>query len=143
MSVEKALFGNSTYQLLRGALDTAALRQKVIADNVANADTPGFKAHEVAFEEFLGNAMGNGGGQLKMTAPEGGSAIPIGGLGNGVPRPQVMESPAPDANSGSKPGDFDMEKAMTQLSENKVQYATVAQLLSNRLIALRNAIESK
>lgn len=143
MSVEKALFGNSSYQLLRGALDASALRQKVIADNVANAETPGFKPHEVAFEELLGNAMGNGGAKpLPMTgapaSPAAGGAA--GTNAYGVPRPQVVEAGSTNATNS---GDFDMERAMAELSENRVQYATVAQLLSSRLIALKTAIDSK
>lgn len=139
MSVEKALFGSSSYQMLRGALDAAALRQKVIADNVANAETPGFKPHEVAFEELLGNAMGNGGGPLKIAVDQGHHMVPGGGS-NGVPRPQVIESRSTDPTNS---GDFDMERAMAELSENRVQYATVAQLLSSRLIGLKTAIDSK
>jgi flagellar basal-body rod protein FlgB len=144
MSVEKALFGNSSYQLLRGALDAASLRQKVIADNVANAETPGFKPHEVEFESLLDNAMGNGngGGPLKVAVDAGHHLLP-GGTSGGVPRPQVVESAPRGVNGTGDPGDFDMERAMAELSENRVQYAAVAQLLSNKLIMLKTAIESK
>ena len=42
--------------LLQQALNASALRQKVIANNVANANTPGFKRSFVSFEEFLRDA---------------------------------------------------------------------------------------
>lgn len=42
-----------TLKILENALDTAMLRQKVIADNVANVDTPSFKKSYVSFEDEL------------------------------------------------------------------------------------------
>jgi flagellar basal-body rod protein FlgB len=39
-------------------MDAYSLRQKVTATNIANADTPGYKRHEVYFEDALNEAMG-------------------------------------------------------------------------------------
>lgn len=44
-------------QLLKTALDAYSLRQKAIASNVANIDTPGYKRMEVPFEEQLQKAQ--------------------------------------------------------------------------------------
>jgi flagellar basal-body rod protein FlgB len=46
-----------TIKILENALDTAALRQKVIADNIANVNTPGFKKSYVSFEDELSLAL--------------------------------------------------------------------------------------
>lgn len=43
--------------LLKKSLDAYALRQKAIASNVANIDTPGYKRIEVPFEEQLRKAQ--------------------------------------------------------------------------------------
>ena len=43
--------------LLKTALDAYALRQKAIASNVANIDTPGYKRLEVPFESQLQKAQ--------------------------------------------------------------------------------------
>jgi flagellar basal-body rod protein FlgB len=43
--------------LLYRALDASALRQRVIANNVANANTPGFKRSYVAFEDYIKSAV--------------------------------------------------------------------------------------
>ena len=50
---------NPTQQILNKAMDAASLRNNVIADNIANSDTPGFKRREVLFEEKLQNALIN------------------------------------------------------------------------------------
>ncbi|MEN3027251.1 MAG: flagellar basal body protein, partial [Chlorobiota bacterium] len=39
--------------LLNRALDAYALRQRVIAENIANATTPNYRPHRVRFEELF------------------------------------------------------------------------------------------
>lgn len=51
------LIDSSHTQLLAKSMDAYSLRQKVTATNIANADTPGYKRHEVYFEEALNEAM--------------------------------------------------------------------------------------
>lgn len=46
-----------TQLILEKGLDAAIFRRKVIADNIANADTPHFKRSEVIFEELLRKAI--------------------------------------------------------------------------------------
>ncbi|NLP46295.1 MAG: flagellar basal body rod protein FlgB [Epulopiscium sp.] len=43
--------------ILKTALDATYLRDKVISQNVANVDTPGYKKKSVAFEEQLQKAL--------------------------------------------------------------------------------------
>jgi flagellar basal-body rod protein FlgB len=45
---------------LYSALDGLSYRQRVAADNIANADTPGFTATEVDFEDSLRGALQDG-----------------------------------------------------------------------------------
>lgn len=53
---EKSEFMKSNY-LMKRALDTSLLRHKVISDNIANVDTPGFKRSTVTFESQLKRAL--------------------------------------------------------------------------------------
>ncbi|HID12005.1 MAG TPA: flagellar basal body rod protein FlgB, partial [Candidatus Latescibacteria bacterium] len=46
--------------LLAKALDAYTLRQRAIADNIANSETPGFRRREVRFEEELRRALEGG-----------------------------------------------------------------------------------
>ncbi len=56
-----SLFGNNfamkSIHLLEKGVDTAVLRRKVLANNIANVDVPHFKRSEVAFEEELKRAL--------------------------------------------------------------------------------------
>src|SRR4029079_13125873 len=47
--------------LLSQTLDAAALRHRVIAQNVANVNTPGYRRLEVSFEADLARALANPG----------------------------------------------------------------------------------
>ncbi len=56
------IFGTSSafgkkMNILERALDTSVIRREVIADNIANADTPGFKRSEVSFESQMRRAI--------------------------------------------------------------------------------------
>ena len=47
---------DSVTNLLQTYLDVQSLRSQTIAGNIANADTPGFIAKEVDFEDYLKDA---------------------------------------------------------------------------------------
>jgi flagellar basal-body rod protein FlgB len=48
--------GDSVTNLLQSFLDVQSRRSEVIAGNIANADTPGYTAKELDFQEFLNEA---------------------------------------------------------------------------------------
>ena len=53
-----------TSAALGSALDGLALRQRTIADNIANVNTPGYHAKRVVFEAALAKSVANGNGQV-------------------------------------------------------------------------------
>ena len=75
---------------LHTALNGLSQRQQVIADNIANVDTPGFRAQSVEFEESLRDAIDNGSlepgsGQVSsVVAGEVPTDTPVGPNGNNV-----------------------------------------------------------
>lgn len=60
--------GGVTSALVGVALDAALLRHEVIANNIANVDTPGFQAKRLSFEEHLR-------GYVSRTAPDQHAAL--------------------------------------------------------------------
>jgi flagellar basal-body rod protein FlgB len=76
-------------QVLASALDGVALRQRVTADNIANVDTPGFRASSVDFETQLKAAISDGSfsegqGVDSVTATTVPTDTPVGANGNNV-----------------------------------------------------------
>ena len=47
---------NLGFQAMQSSLDALWLKQKLISHNLANVETPGFKAKEVSFQDALENA---------------------------------------------------------------------------------------
>lgn len=58
-----ALFDSVTSLSLSSALDGLALRQRAIANNIANVNTPGYQARRVQFESALASSVGAGNGR--------------------------------------------------------------------------------
>ncbi|WP_152192536.1 flagellar basal body rod protein FlgB [Georgenia satyanarayanai] len=54
------MFDSVTSVAMKSALDSLSLRQRVIADNIANVNTPGFLAGRVQFEDALAKAVRTG-----------------------------------------------------------------------------------
>ncbi len=50
---------------MSSALDSLSLRQRVIADNIANVQTPGYQAKRVQFEDALKSAVADGSGRAR------------------------------------------------------------------------------
>ena len=79
---------DSVSQVLASALDGVSLRQQVTADNIANVDTPGFRATSVDFETQLRAAITDGsfsaGGPVETGATTTPTDTPVGANGNNV-----------------------------------------------------------
>ncbi len=63
------MFDDVASSALQVALNGLAVRQHAIANNIANVNTPGFRAQKVQFEQALQDALANGGAlnQVKPT----------------------------------------------------------------------------
>lgn len=59
MSIGNISQSQFTYDLVKKSLDAASTRGKVIANNVANVNTAGYKGYYVSFEDTLKNSIDN------------------------------------------------------------------------------------
>ncbi len=58
------MFGSVSFEAMSSALDALSLRQRTIADNIANIQTPGYQARRVQFEDALSSAVSRGNGSV-------------------------------------------------------------------------------
>lgn len=126
-----------TIQLLERTLDLRSARQRVIASNLANEETPGYRASELNFMDQLRSAHQ---GRLPVVlaatqprhfglhGPQGVQAIA--GKLNEVPAGDLPL----DANS------VNLELEMAKLSDNAMQYNTAATILAKKFHGLLNVI---
>jgi flagellar basal-body rod protein FlgB len=61
------VFNSVTSMAIESALDGLALRQRSIANNIANVNTPGYHARRVEFESALSKSVAEGNGQAAAT----------------------------------------------------------------------------
>ena len=61
------MFDSVTITALTSALDGLSLRQRAIADNIANINTPDYHAKRVKFEEALADSIARGDGHASAT----------------------------------------------------------------------------
>ncbi|WCI07434.1 flagellar basal body protein [Arthrobacter sp. OVS8] len=71
-----------TSAALASAMDGLALRQRAIANNIANVNTPNYHAKRVSFEAALADSVQSGNGSVGATT--GTSLEPTGLNGNNV-----------------------------------------------------------
>ena len=133
------LFDRTILSLAK-ALDAYALRQRVMADNIANIATPGFRAKEVTFEDQLRRALYKRGEPRGITTHA--RHIPIGGepLEQVSPRVKASDNSYPDASGIN---DVDVDREMAELAKNQLLYTFAAHLMSRKFSGIRASIRGR
>jgi flagellar basal-body rod protein FlgB len=124
------------------ALSLRAQRQELLASNIANADTPNYKARDIDFSNALQNALVSkgAGGPLATTAPR---HLPRGAatgdvLANGTPvlyRGEVQGSV--DGNT------VDMDVERNQFADNALRYEAGITMINHQIKGLLAAIQGQ
>jgi flagellar basal-body rod protein FlgB len=125
---------DSTLKTLERSLDVRLSRHNVLAGNLANVDTPGYKPKDVDFVTAMSSAGVGGAGAVAITSA--GHMASGGAMGStdDVPVLEVPgESPGMDGNG------VDLDRTMASLAENGMQYGASARAASKKLAILRYA----
>ena len=121
--------------LLTRSLDALALRQRVTANNVANVDTPGFKASEVRFENVLQQALDQQSGvQLAMARTDGKHMLSGGAMGPDL-QPRVVQQAGLSLRNDDN--SVDIEQQMAMLAETTLRFDAISESLSRRFAMQR------
>lgn len=119
MSLEDSLFG------VHGkALQLRSQRLELIASNIANASTPGYKARDIDFDAALAQATKSQGGTVAGALKES--------MGYRVPL-----QPSSDGNT------VEMSTEQTLFAENAVKYRTTLSFLEGRLNTITRALRGE
>ncbi len=121
--------------VLQKGLEASSLRQKVLANNVANIDTPSFKRSDVDFQTVLGAALGEKSGALSMKLT---STQHLPGLTNGSGSGIVTDQTTTLRNDGNN---VDIDKEMSNVAENGLYYNSLTSAISLQLSLLRMVIK--
>lgn len=118
------------------------MRQSVLANNIANNDTPYFKRSDVAFEEVLSQAMGGPDGSRALVGKTTNSRhIAINGTMGAVPQPTVITEDSTSINNNRN--NVDIDKEMSLLAENQLRYNLFIQQVNHEVKMMRTGIEGR
>jgi len=116
--------------VLHRIIQSANMRQKVIASNIANADTPGYKAKDVAFGNILEN-------KIKMTTTDAGHVK--GQNKNGISAEITVNN---DPSWGDR-NNVLLNSEMAKMTENSLSHDAAVKLLNSKIRMFRSAIRTK
>jgi flagellar basal-body rod protein FlgB len=109
-------------------------RTQLLSENIANADTPGYKARDIDFDKVLQNAQGQ---KLKMQATHQGHIDPSQQAFAEDVQYRKVEQSAADGNT------VDVQKEKAAFAENSMRYQTTMHILSRRISGLKNAFRGE
>lgn len=121
-----ALFNNTSFRLLEQGLDAVWLKQNVIRQNIANSDTPNYKARTVNFsavlkEKLQHSGSNNEGEKMQLNL-------------------ETTITTEKGTNQNLDGNNVDTEKEAVALADAQLQYDVLAGKISNEFAMLRTAI---
>ena len=116
---------NRLFPKVEDMLDWTAKRQQMLSANIANIDTPGYRAKDVSFSEEMQS--------LQLTSTSSGH-LDIPGGNSKLETFDTNTKVKDDGNS------VDLDHEMTELTKNGLQYVALIQFVSQKLRTLRAAI---
>lgn len=127
-------FGKSI-NILHRTMDVALLRRGVLADNIANADTPNFKRSRVNFESELKRALDTEGKKGMEAALTNVRHIPFNRVYDykDVGPRRVLDYLSTADNNGNN---VDLEEESMLLLENQLSYDLMTRIVSNQFTQL-------
>ncbi len=123
------------------AMSLRAERQQVLANNIANADTPNFRARDFNFSSELASSLQKehtqGRGMTLATTSDRHLQASSTSLSSRDLLYRVPDQPSLDGNT------VDMDRERAQFTDNAVRYQASLTFLTSRLQSLKTAMQSE
>jgi len=128
---------SQTISLLEKSLDMRSVNQRVLASNIANMDTPNYKAVELdVAEEMNRKKESNPGISLVRTHV---NHFPVKNMP--INNVKLKAARAPDFSLRGDGNTVDIDRTMGKLAKNTLLFNAATQLISNKFKGLKNAIK--
>jgi flagellar basal-body rod protein FlgB len=120
--------------LHEAALKVRAQRMEVLSSNIANADTPNYKARDLDFKAVLSNYQSTATSSPALTTTHANHIQQPGGVMAGSLQYRNPMQPSIDGNT------VDPQVEKSKFMENALQYQTTLNFIDGRISSLRKAI---
>lgn len=129
---------DSEFGFLQSALNLRANRQQMLASNIANADTPNYKAVDFDFSAALKHAQSGSEARSTLTVTDAHHLQPKGSNPFGAKTLyRVPTQPSIDGNT------VDMDIERSQFTENAIHYQFMVDRVSGKVKTLLSAIQGQ
>lgn len=127
---------DKTTRALGASVSLRQTRNNITAANIANAETPGYQAKKVDFEEALSRALDS----ESIAGPAGLQAghFPVAQGALSRVKADIYENP--DAEISNDGNTVNVEREMASLAENSIMYKAAIQLINKKMAALKYAV---
>jgi flagellar basal-body rod protein FlgB len=133
--IQTGIFDQAHLSDLKTALAVYARRHQVVADNIANVQTSGYRSQEYRFEELLAGASRRLAGSRTHAAH-----LPLGSRELADTEGEIR-AVATDYDNGVN--NVDIDRQMTSLATNDLSYRLATRLLGMKYNLLRGAITGR
>lgn len=135
----EGIFSSEVYQVLEKSLNASSLQHKMISNNIANVNTPGFKRSEVVFQSKLSEILDKKDKEFLPLSVTNVNHIPSGtDFTLAQLQPEIVTNSETSLRTDDNNVDIDYE--MAKMAENTTNYSTLAQLMSLKISGLKTAI---
>ena len=125
--------------VLGGSLGLRLARHDLASTNLANMDTPGFRAKHLNFEDVLARHLTTAPGELEASRTDQ-NHIPTKDPGKAFDRASSAVKYSPYGWDENDDDILDIDKEMTLLTKNQLIYNTTVQMLAKSFSGLKYAI---
>lgn len=129
---------NESFDFSTQALKLRSYRQQLLASNVANADTPNYKAVDIDFARELERVAHQEPGDVRMAATDARHMQP--GNGNALGAKILFRPPSQPSLDGNT---VNMDDERAQFAENALRYESTLRVLNGQIKTLMTAIKGQ
>jgi flagellar basal-body rod protein FlgB len=126
-------FHNDTMNAMEAYMTRLARREQVVASNLANIDTPGFKTKDMSFHATMQELLSENSIDLRTERPGHNP-----GMVQAFPQAQVFE--VQGLTSREDQNNVDLDREMLNLSETSFAYSLMTQMVRGKFRTIASSI---
>lgn len=130
---------DAAFRFHQDAANLRAHRQQLISSNIANADTPNFKARDINFKDALENASGNAPNGPVSLATSARNHISSPGAASATGGAPLLYRAAVQGSVDGNTVDMDVERS--QFADNAIHYEANLTFINDQIRIMRSAIQ--
>ncbi|WP_166245042.1 flagellar basal body rod protein FlgB [Paenibacillus turpanensis] len=131
------MLSSKTSRMNESMLDILSLRNRTIANNIANAETPYYKAQSVVFQDELRRQLSKDNGRSLALKKTNEKHLPMKSDPSAIPY-QVVENQSTVMNNNLN--NVDIEFEMSNLAKNQLAYNVVAERVGKHYTRIKTLL---